>query len=1398
MKTFFDVIRKRLRLFLLAWIVVMIGLLSLRLAQGPIDVDGIRPIIVSRLESHLPGSHASIRHLELVWFPDARAVGFRFQDLVIADAKGRVVARAGQMETALAADSLLLAHLAPARLTARDFFVVVSVSKEGRYDLGFDAHGAPDSVGGLDQVIADLTGHERLGHPLSFARQMALKNGRLHLVSEDKNLDWTAAIDTIDLSKLHNQLDAQLNLAIDSHGRRALMKAVAHGAVGLKSANIAADIHGLVPAAIFPASGPTALIARIDAPLDGLARIDYSHKKGFDNAWLDLDAGAGHVEFGGSRQDFAGAAIRATYTAGTHTIAFKTFRLKSDLLDTDLSGQVVITPEDLAKKRDLSLAFDFTGPRVTGRLADDFSPQTLTQAHAKGSYVPRQHRLTYQTLTGLLDGTPFESKGVVYTNDQGQLGADLTAKINGHFSKDEVFAFWPQHLSPITRGDLIQRIKGGDYWNADFVLKAPPGAFEPDQLQDDQLRLDFDFSNLGLSIEHRMQDATGLKGHGILLGNSFRMNVTGGRLVDVTLTQGSLDVPSFHDHATHTHIWLESQAPAVAVIEAVDPLADGQLSAHGLNADNMDGQAKVRVDIDFPTFQDISNRNFSVKFNGEITDASLKNAALGWDLTGGDLIVSGDLLADKLEVKGPAKVGPYTGDITYQTQFVPKVQNVDFTGQFNAAQFGGSPRVPVPITGHFTLDHGKGQGTVDAAIFKGDVNWQGGTEADGRPSEITISGATLSDGMEAQGLPIFAHMKRELPTRIDLLRSGDIWSGELQAETLSGDIAYIQGQRPRLVYTSIITPEEAQQLGYGALPMFSIARHLTVNVALDAESKEALIKLDNLNATLGWSEIPNSDELRRRLTMKLQPDDWATLGLPKAFFLPKAPIDVTALWSQTDILLSGNVSLLGHDIAFDMPIRRRPGLSSDPTYVAPPPPLPINGDDYDLRVSGDISPDLLAALGYSQTPVRINGPVGLAFSLYSVPGQPAAVLNIDAARAELGVRATDWKKPAGEPAAFAVSFDAAGEQGGVNLSRIYGAGDHVRIDGRASFDNKGDLQFADFSSLYLKDFIDVTFKYYALADRPASVLSISGQQLDLRPWLDAQSDVTGSADPVQTAVAAADKPAGRPTHFVVDLGRIQTSAEGAFSNVHLDLNWDGKNGLDGLGNAKSINGSALALAMTDEGDYTLFSLKTADLGDVIRTESGVSNVKGGVASIEGAYRDGEIDASVKGEKARVKQLPVLAQLLTVASLQGLADTMTGDGIAFSDFDFPVRYRNHVVFIKDGWAKGDALGINVWGTTDTDAKSMKLIGTLIPAYSLNSIFGDVKSNGLGLVGLKYNVGGTFKTPTVAVNPLSVIMPGFMKVWQQSARKDPIPALDIQGEHDKLEKVRAQADKVAAGN
>jgi hypothetical protein len=59
---------------------------------------------------------------------------------------------------------------------------------------------------------------------------------------------------------------------------------------------------------------------------------------------------------------------------------------------------------------------------------------------------------------------------------------------------------------------------------------------------------------------------------------------------------------------------------------------------------------------------------------------------------------------------------------------------------------------------------------------------------------------------------------------------------------------------------------------------------------------------------------------------------------------------------------------------------------------------------------------------------------------------------------------------------------------------------------------------------------------------------------------------------------------------------------------------------------------------------------------------------------ESNMKDSGVDLIIKGDKLRVRNIPVLAQILTLGSLRGFADTLNGSGIEFADIVVPVRLR----------------------------------------------------------------------------------------------------------------------------
>ena len=135
---------------------------------------------------------------------------------------------------------------------------------------------------------------------------------------------------------------------------------------------------------------------------------------------------------------------------------------------------------------------------------------------------------------------------------------------------------------------------------------------------------------------------------------------------------------------------------------------------------------------------------------------------------------------------------------------------------------------------------------------------------------------------------------------------------------------------------------------------------------------------------------------------------------------------------------------------------------------------------------------------------------------------------------------------------------------------------------------------------------------------------------------------------------------------------------------------------------------------------------------------------------------------------KVSKVPALAQLLTLASLQGIADTLSGEGIRFESFEMKSNSKGNVMNIEDALAIGPAVSILLEGYVDK-GKTVSLRGTLVPATKLNAIIasiplvGDIlvgKKTGEGVVGVSFKMKGPPKDIKTTVNPIKTLTPRFI--------------------------------------
>ena len=145
---------------------------------------------------------------------------------------------------------------------------------------------------------------------------------------------------------------------------------------------------------------------------------------------------------------------------------------------------------------------------------------------------------------------------------------------------------------------------------------------------------------------------------------------------------------------------------------------------------------------------------------------------------------------------------------------------------------------------------------------------------------------------------------------------------------------------------------------------------------------------------------------------------------------------------------------------------------------------------------------------------------------------------------------------------------------------------------------------------------------------------------------------------------------------------------------------------------------------------------------------------------------------------KVAKVPALAKLLTLASLRGIADTLSGEGIRFESFEMKSNSKKNIFNIEEALAFGPAVSILLEGYVDK-SKMVSLRGTLVPATKLNSIIASIpilgnilvgKKTGEGVVGVSFKMKGPPSNVKTTVNPIKTLTPRFIVRAVESMKKN----------------------------
>ena len=328
--------------------------------------------------------------------------------------------------------------------------------------------------------------------------------------------------------------------------------------------------------------------------------------------------------------------------------------------------------------------------------------------------------------------------------------------------------------------------------------------------------------------------------------------------------------------------------------------------------------------------------------------------------------------------------------------------------------------------------------------------------------------------------------------------------------------------------------------------------------------------------------------------------------------------------------------------------------------------------------------------------------------------------------------------------------------------------------GKMSADSKGRLKTIDISEIkapktFAKAKVDLTYE-----PKLKLKVTVTGDAYDLTEFFDTKKKLTAEEkekkkkslkDPLEDVM---------DTDIVVGVNKLWTNDKVPVTNFagRLELRQGiGVHRMNMVGNYGSSKDVKMKLVFEPRGQEYVLNVDSNNAGSTLKVLRLYEHMKGGNLQIE-AKRDKykNFKGLVKARDFLLADTPVFAKVLSLSSLTGIVDTLTGEGLRFTHFNAPFNYvfSSKNLVTDDARMHGPVLGVTAKGTYNLVDEEINLRGMVIPAYGLNKFIGNIPLVGKILAGkdgsvfgTSYAVGGDLTKPEVTINPLSTLAPNSVK-------------------------------------
>ena len=207
------------------------------------------------------------------------------------------------------------------------------------------------------------------------------------------------------------------------------------------------------------------------------------------------------------------------------------------------------------------------------------------------------------------------------------------------------------------------------------------------------------------------------------------------------------------------------------------------------------------------------------------------------------------------------------------------------------------------------------------------------------------------------------------------------------------------------------------------------------------------------------------------------------------------------------------------------------------------------------------------------------------------------------------------------------------------------------------------------------------------------------------------------------------------------------------------------------------NGKNITFSIKSDNDQKVTTLFSSKAEPLVERYKFIKGYEGGYLDFYSVEKNGKSNSTLKLFDFKLQELPALTKLLTLASLQGIADTLSGEGIRFNELEMNFKNERNVMTIEELYVIGPAISVLMSGYIET-GKLVSLRGTLVPATTINKTIGSIpilgkilvgSKTGEGVFGVSFKIKGHPDKLETSVNPLKTLTPRFITRTLEKIKK-----------------------------